>query len=101
MYFLNLGEENTKETTFSDFFETYITEYKNIESFTSFIERYYKYEETQTELIKFKQSDEIIPVLEEYIKNYSSKAVFTSEIFNRELYVEKAKLNYYLNQRYS
>ena len=96
-----LGEENTKETTFSDFFETYITEYKNIESFTSFIERYYKYEETQTELIKFKQSDEIIPVLEEYIKNYSSKAVFTSEIFNRELYVEKAKLNYYLTQRYS
>lgn len=96
-----LGEENTKETTFSDFFETYITEYKNIESFTSFIERYYKYEETQTELIKFKQSDEIIPVLEEYIKNYSNKAIFTSEIFNRELYVEKEKLNYYLTQRYS
>ena len=37
-----LGEENTKETTFSDFLETYITEYKHIESFTSFIERYYK-----------------------------------------------------------
>ena len=31
-----LGEENTKETTFSDFLEAYIKEYKNIESFTSF-----------------------------------------------------------------
>ena len=32
-----LGEENTKETTFSDFLEAYIKEYKYIESFTSFI----------------------------------------------------------------
>ena len=49
-----LGEENTKETTFSDFLETYISEYKHIETFTSFVERYYKYEEEFPELIKFK-----------------------------------------------
>ncbi len=96
-----LGEENTKETTFSDFLETYITEYKSIESFTSFIERYYKYEETFTDLIKFKQSNEIISVMEEYIKNYTSEASFTSDIFNRDLYIEKDKLNYYLKERYS
>ncbi len=96
-----LGEENTKETTFSDFLETYITEYKHIESFTSFIERYYKYEESYIDLIKFKQSNEIIPVMEEYIKNYTSKARFTSEIFNRDLYVPLEKLNYYLHERYS
>ena len=96
-----LGEENTKETTFSDFLETYITEYKSIESFTSFIERYYKYEEVFTDLIKFKQSNEIISVMEEYIKNYTNKASFTSDIFNRDLYIEKDKLNYYLKERYS
>ena len=96
-----LGEENTKETTFSDFLETYITEYKNIESFTSFIERYYKYEEELPELIKFKQSNEIIPVLEKYIENYCKKAKFVDEIFNRELYITKEKLNYYLHNRYS
>ena len=62
-----LGEENTKETTFSDFLETYITEYRSIESFTSFIERYYKYEEADTNLIEFKKSNEIIKVIEEYI----------------------------------
>ena len=65
-----LGEDNTKETTFSDFLETYITEYKSIESFTSFIERYYKYEEAYIDLIKFKQSNKIIKVIEEYINNY-------------------------------
>ena len=96
-----LGEENTKETTFSDFLETYITEYNSIESFTSFIERYYKYEESYIDLIKFKQSDEIIKVLEEYINEYTRKARFTDDIFNHDLFVEKEKLNYYLNERYS
>ena len=96
-----LGEENTKETTFSDFLEAYIKEYKNIESFTSFIERYYKKEELYTDLIKLKQSNEIIPVIEKYIQNYNKRARFTSEIFNRELYVPLEKLNYYLNERYS
>ncbi|MBR4178978.1 MAG: UvrD-helicase domain-containing protein [Bacilli bacterium] len=96
-----LGEENTKETTFSDFLETYITEYKSIETFTSFIERYYKYEEGNIDLIKLKQSNEIIPAIDEYIKNYSKKAKFTDEILNRELYIEKDKLNYYLHERYS
>lgn len=96
-----LGEENTKETTFSDFLETYITEYKHIESFTSFIERYYKYEETQINLIKFKQSDEIIPVIEKYIENLNKKARFTEEIFNRDLYEPKEKLNYFLTERFS
>lgn len=96
-----LGEENTKETTFSDFLETYITEYRHIESFTSFVERYYKYEEENPKLIKFKQSDEIIKVMEEYIENYTKKAKFTEEILNRELYISKEKLNYYLTDRYS
>ena len=96
-----LGEENTKETTFSDFLETYITEYKDVESFTSFIERYYKNEEAYIDLIKFKQSDEIIPIIEKYIENYTKKAKFTSEILNHDLYIEKDKLNYYLKERYS
>lgn len=96
-----LGEENTKETTFSDFLETYITEYKHIESFTSFIERYYKDDCEYLNLIKFKQSNEIISVLEKYIEEYTSKAVFTKEIMNRELYVPLEKLNYYLHERYS
>ncbi|NLC47972.1 MAG: AAA family ATPase, partial [Tenericutes bacterium] len=96
-----LGEENTKETTFSDFLETYITEYKYIESFTSFIERYYKYEEEFIDLIKFKQSNEIIQVIENYILSYSKKIHFVDDIFNRDLYIERVKLNKYLKERYS
>lgn len=95
-----LGEENTKETTFSDFLESYINEYRHIETFTSFIERYYKYEEILPDLIKFKQSDEIINVIDLYIKNYVKKAKFNEDILNRDLFITKEKLNYYLNERY-
>ncbi len=96
-----LGEDNTKETTFSDFLETYIKEYKNIESFTSFIERYYKYEEAFTDLIRFKQSDKIISVIDEYIKSIEKKASFTDDILNHDIYVSKEQLNKYLKDRYS
>ena len=96
-----LGEENTKETTFSDFLETYITEYKDIESFTSFIERYYKKEEEFPDLVKLKQSNEIIPIIHSYINNYVKKARFTEDILNHDLYISKDKLNYYLTERYS
>ena len=95
-----LGEENTKETTFSDFLESYIKEYRHIETFTSFIEKYYKYEEVLPDLIKFKQSDEIINVIDLYIKNYTKNAKFTDDILNRDLFITKEKLNYYLNERY-
>ena len=96
-----LGEDNTKETTFSDFLETYIKEYKEIESFTSFIERYYKYEEAFVDLIKFKQSNRIIKVMEDYIKSFSKKASFTEDLLNHDVYITKDKLNYYLKERYS
>lgn len=96
-----LGEENTKETTFSDFLETYITEYKEVESFTSFIERYYKHEEIDEYLVRIKQSNEIIPIIDKYIDAYTKKARFTDDIFNHDLFIEKEKLNYYLKERYS
>jgi len=96
-----LGEENTKETTFSDFLETYISEYKNIESFTSFIERYYKYNEAYIDLIKFKQSDEIIKVIDKYINNFTNKVEFKNNILNHDICITKSELNYYLKERYS
>ena len=55
-----LGEENTLETTFHKFLESSIYEYKEIESFTDFISRYYKYNVDNVDLVIYKQSDEII-----------------------------------------
>lgn len=55
-----LGEDNTMQTTFHDFLKVQLPEFNQVESFTSFVARYYKYEEKNPMLVKYKQSDEII-----------------------------------------
>lgn len=95
-----LGEENTKETTFQDFLITYIDEYKSIESFPNFIERYYKYEETNIDLVKFKQSDEIIELIENYSKRITEEAMFIDNIYTKELWYSKEDLNQMLKNRF-
>ena len=63
-----LGEDNPSETTYANFLESCIKEYKTIETFTEFIARYYKYQENNYDLVKYKQSDEIIKDIEDYNK---------------------------------
>lgn len=96
-----LGEENTMQTTFHDFLTTYTSEYTSVESFTSFIERYYKYTEKNFKLIKYKQSDKIIDDLNNYIKDLLEKIKFTEGIENKDYTVTEEELNYMLNNRYS
>ena len=95
-----LGEDNTKETTFHEFLTSYIKEYKYIEDFTSFIERYYKHNEIDPELVKFKQSDEIAKPIIEYVKRYTNVASFNEDIMTRDLYYSKDDLNFMLHHRY-
>lgn len=96
-----LGEENTMQTTFHDFLSTFINEYKSVESFTSFVERYYKYKETNKELVKYKQSDEIIVHLDEYINDLYNNLKFTGGIENHDFSIDVDELNYLLKERYS
>ena len=96
-----LGEDNTMQTTFHDFLSTFITEFKTVESFTSFVERYYKYKERNTELVKYKQSDEIIECIDLYIKDLIKKIEFTSGIDIHDFYISKEELNYLFKDRYS
>ena len=53
----SLGEDNTLQTTFNDYLSYFITEYKNVETFSDFVSRYYTYSETNPDLVKYKQSD--------------------------------------------
>ena len=96
-----LGEDNTKETTFHKFLTSYIKEYKEIEDFTSFIERYYKHEEIDPSLVKLKQSDDIVKPIIDYVKRYTDTARFTEDIMTKELFYPKDDLNFMLHHRYS
>ena len=96
-----LGEENTMQTTFHDFLTTYTTEYRSVESFTNFIERYYKYTEKNEDLVRYKQSDQAIDDFNKYIKDLLNRIEFTDGIDNKDYSIEKDELNYMLKDRYS
>ncbi len=98
----SLGENNTIQTTFNDYLSNFITEYKDVESFSDFIARYYSYTEVDPDLIKYKQSDEIIEdisaYLEEYIKNCKCINSFIEGDMNQ---IDKEEVNEMLHYKYN
>ena len=96
-----LGEDNTMQTTFHDFLKTFINEYKEVESFTSFVERFYKYEELNPLLVKYKQSDDIINDLNKYITDFVNNIEFVNDLLTHDFDIAKDELNYLLKDRYS
>lgn len=97
-----LGEKNTLETTFHKFLESSIYEYKEIESFTDFISRYYKYNMDNVDLVIYKQSDEIINNINLYIDYLVNKAMFVKEVvIDKYVTYDVEDLNYMLKDRYS
>ncbi len=96
-----LGEENTMQTTFHDFLTTYTNEFKQVESFTNFIERYYKGSDANEQLIKYKQSDQIITDFNNYVEDLLNRIEFVDGLDNKDFSIDKDELNRMLKDRYS
>ena len=71
-----LGEENTLQCTFDSFLEGNITEFRHVEEFSKFIERYYKKKNQNEDWIIYKQSDQVMKDLDTYIESLEKKATF-------------------------
>ena len=96
-----LGEENTYDMTFYDLLCQNINEYKEIENFTDFISRYYKDNISDFNLIKYKQSDEIINDIDDYINNLLTKVKFTNKLeYDDFIEVDIDELNNMLTYKY-
>lgn len=95
-----LGESNTMQTTFNDFLLSNLEEFSDVESFTSFVERYYKYEESNKELVKYKQSDEVIADVKNYIVDLLKKISIVKDIEIDKITITKEDLNSMLKDRY-
>lgn len=96
-----LGEDNTYSMTFYDLLCQNISEYKNIENFTDFISRYYKKNVSNIELVKYKQSDEIINDLDDYVKDIINNIHFTKKLeFDNFIEVEIEELDHMLKYKY-
>ena len=97
----SLGEANTLQTTFADYLESFITEYKGVENFTDFVSRYYSYNEAFPELVEYKQSDRIIEHLDDFLDNYIDNCCFTSSFREGDKFlIEKDDINSMLHDRY-
>ena len=98
----SLGEANTLQTTFADYLSTFIKEYKDVETFTNFISRYYTYQETYPELVKYKQSNEIIKDLDNYLEDYINNCKFITSFTENEInYIDKDEINEMLHYKYN
>lgn len=96
-----LGEENTSETTFSEFASHYIKEFKSVESFSGFIEKYYTNKRDDEDLIRFKLSNEMIKVIENYVQEIDKNIKIIDNIETKFSLIEKEYLNYLLKDRYN
>ena len=96
-----LGEDNTKETTYNTFLKASLKEFDEIESFASFIERYYKYNVSDVDLVKYKQSDEIVNDITSYVTDLTNEALFKDDLITRDFVYTADELNDMLKNRYS
>ena len=96
-----LGEDNALQTTFHDFAKSYIKEYKQVETFTDFIEKYYTKNALNKDVISFKLSNKMIPIIENYAKELESKINFSCNLETKFETVEESYLNYLLKERYN
>ena len=97
-----LGEENTKETTFSDYLSYFIKEYKSVEPFTNFIAKFYEGSNKRKNLITYKQSREIVIDLDNYINDYILDAKVIKDLeLDKVNTVSKEEINYLLHDKYS
>ena len=96
-----LGEENTKETSIHSYLLYYLKEFKEIETFSNFIEKHYKKENNiDYKLICYKQSDEIEEDINKYIENLINNTKFIDDIINRDITISKDELNNLLKVKY-
>ena len=91
-----LGEDNVLQTTFSDFASAYIRDFKEIESFTKFIERYYKNDgisEEEYKTTKYKISNEFKSLIDNYIERYRENISFIRPIIINDKSIKIDDLN--------
>lgn len=97
-----LGEDNTYDMTFYDLLCQNINEYKDIENFTDFISRYYKGNVDNYDMVKYKQSDEVIKDIDNYINNLLSTIKFNDKLeYDNSIEIDTEELNNMLNYKYN
>lgn len=97
-----LGEENTLQTTFHDYLNRIIKEYKVVESYIDFLNRHYLGKNPNFQLIEYKQSNRIIKDLEDFVADYEKNTFFKTGFTENKVYsYTKEELNDLFHHRYA
>ena len=96
----DLGEENTMQTTYHEFASSFIEEYKGVEPYSAFTERYYKGVRQDNDLIRFKLSDEMGTAIEEFVKFFTKASRFVKELEYKKVKIDQTELNDLLINRF-
>ena len=73
-----LGEQNVLKTTFSDFTSSFLKPYKNIESYSQFLERVYGSQIINDKVIEYKMSNEFREKIDRFLNNYENNISFST-----------------------
>ena len=90
-----LGENNVLQSTFSDFALSYLKDFKSIESFTEFIERFYSKKSINKEEyneIKYKLSNDFKEEIDKYLGDLKKNIYFTEGIQLNDKKISKEEL---------
>ena len=98
-----LGENNTLQTTFNDYLNKNISEFKTVEPFMDFLGNYYQGKEKDDfDLVKYKQSDEIINDINLYIEDFIRKSRLINSFTENKIYdVDKTEINDFLHNKFN
>jgi len=91
----DLGEENTLQTTFSDFASTYLAECGEVESFPAFIERAHAAnvaDPARNSVTQWKLSDDFKLLVDRFAADTIKQARFTSGLSAKGRYYDAAEL---------
>lgn len=95
-----LGEENVLTTTFSDFAKVCLKPYKNIESYTEFLEKIYSSSNVDKKLIEKKMSYEYKNEIDEYLENIENNIKFDHDIEINNHIIEKDEIKELYSSKY-
>lgn len=96
-----LGENNTLQTTFNDYLCNSITEFNSVQSFMDFIGSYYSEGMDDFSLLQYKQSDDIISDLENFVLDYVKRAKVVNDFKEQDKVISCKEINEMIKERYS
>lgn len=97
-----LGEENTLQTTFHEYLNQIIKEYKEVESYPEFLKRYYSNAQHKTEIISYKQSNQIMQDLEDFVRDFTNNLHFKTGFLENHVYeYSKEELDHYFHYKFN